>query len=233
MKVHYLQHVPFEGLGSIEPWLMAKGHTITTTAMYANQTPPMLNDFDWLIVLGGPMGVYDTQQYPWLDAEKTLIRAAIDNGKIVLGVCLGAQLIADVCGAKVYRNAHREIGWHPLRGNPVLTDHPLATLFRNEITVFHWHGDTFDLPDRAMLLASSDACPNQAFVLHDRVIGFQFHLETTKASAKALIEHCGSELDGTHFVQTADDIMAEPERFRIINHLMTKVLEYCESLAAG
>lgn len=232
MRVHYLQHVPFEDLGSIEPWLMTQGHRISATALYANQTPPNVEDFDWLIVMGGPMGVYDTHEYPWLNAEKEFIRAAINNGRIVLGICLGAQLIADVCGAKVHRNAFREIGWHPLRPNLDLRDDPLTARFPDEMAVFHWHGDTFDLPEKARLLASSDACRNQGFALGDRVIGLQFHLETTEASAQALITHCASELDDSQYVQSAAEIMADPTRFQAINQLMAKILCYCESVGS-
>lgn len=230
MKIHYLQHVPFEGPGSMEPWLLAQGHTITSTAFHANQAPPAADAFDWLIVMGGPMGVYDTQQYPWLETEKALIRAAIDQSRIVLGICLGAQLIADVCGAKVRRNPCREIGWHPVRRNPALSHHPAAALFPSETDAFHWHGDTFELPNRAWLLASSDACDNQCFLLGDRIMGLQFHLETTEASARALIEHCGDELDGTDYVQSAAEIMADPGRFRDINRLMERVLAYLDRL---
>ncbi len=231
-KIHYLQHVSFEDLGSIEPWLQAQGHTMTSTALYANQTPPAAADFDWLIVLGGPMGVYDTQQYPWLTAEKALIRTAIDQGRIVLGICLGAQLIADVCGASVRRNACREIGWHPVRRNPALSDHPVAALFPSVTDAFHWHGDTFELPDQARLLASSDACSNQGFLLGDRIMGLQFHLETTEAGARALIEHGSTELDGTDYVQSATEIMADPGRFRDINQLMERVLTYLDRLGS-
>lgn len=110
MRVHHLQHVPFEGLSSIESILKEKGHQLSATHLYDDQSLPSINDIDWLIVMGGPMGIYDEESYPWLSAEKRFIKEAINSGKIVLGICLGAQLIADALGARIYKNEHREIG---------------------------------------------------------------------------------------------------------------------------
>ena len=110
MKVHWFQHVPFEGLGAIEEWLLSRGHTLSCTRLYANEAPPVnSHGVDWLIVMGGPMNVYEYRAHPWLRSEKHLIREAITAGKRVLGICLGAQLIADVLGGKVYQNGEREI----------------------------------------------------------------------------------------------------------------------------
>ncbi|MCG8378009.1 MAG: type 1 glutamine amidotransferase, partial [Proteobacteria bacterium] len=111
MNIHFLQHVPFEGLGSIENYINEKSHHLSCSRLYLDQELPSVNDLDWLFVMGGPMGIYDEDQYPWLDREKKFIKQCIDSGKIVLGFCLGAQLIADVLGAKVYKNQYREIGW--------------------------------------------------------------------------------------------------------------------------
>jgi len=231
LRVHYLQHVSFEGLGSIEPVLNDKGHQLSSTQLYKNEPLPSVGDFDWLIVMGGPMGIYDYDQYPWLADEKQFIKAAIDSGKIVLGICLGAQLIADVMGARVYQNPHREIGWFNINPLPDVNFTILAPVFSAPIEVFHWHGDTFDIPEGAASLAESEACSRQGFIFDNRVVGLQFHLETTLSSASALIENCRDELDGSVYVQSEAAMLIEIERFDKINKLMSSVQDVLETQA--
>lgn len=225
MNVHYLQHVPFEGLGVIESFLRGQGHGLSCTRLFAGEPLPENDSFDWLIIMGGPMGIYDDEQYPWLAAEKFCIDRAITAGKLVLGICLGAQLIADVLGAQVYFSGHREIGWFPVTRSPEIVRTPLADVFPEQVEVFHWHGDTFDIPAQAQPLAQSRACRNQGFIWQDRVVALQFHLETTPDSAAALVEHCGQELDGSPSVQSAKEILADPEKFVRLNTLMFALLE--------
>lgn len=114
MRIHYLQHVPFEGLGTMESYFLQRGHRLSSTHFYLEKPPPSVAEFDWLVVMGGPMGVYDEIKFPWLTEEKSFIGKSIKSGKIVLGICLGAQLIADVLGAGVFKNQYREIGWFPI-----------------------------------------------------------------------------------------------------------------------
>ncbi len=225
MKIHYLQHVPFEGLGSMELHLRAQGHSLSSTHLYRDSILPDPGDIDWLIVLGGPMGVYDEALYPWLKIEKRFIREVIAAGKRVLGICLGAQLLAEALGARVFRNKHQEIGWFPVQRMPGNAIAALYAAFPPEADVFHWHGDTFDLPADAALLASSEACRNQGFIFRNQVLALQFHLETTPQSAADLIAHCGNELDGSRYVQDATTILAEPLRFATINRIMAGVLD--------
>ncbi len=229
MRVHYLQHVPFEGLGSIEPALRQKGHVITLTRLYQGEPLPTLEEIDWLIIMGGPMGIYDEARYPWLEAEKAFIKDAIAAEKTVLGICLGAQLIADALGAKVFKNRHREIGWFPIQRLPEAATTVLAKAIPEQTEAFHWHGDTFEIPQAATPLASSKACKNQAFILHDRVVGFQFHLETTREAAAALIENCRDELDSSPYVQSESEMLADEQRFTHINKVMHAVLEALEA----
>ena len=139
MRAHYLQHVPFEGLGSIESWLQTAGYTITSSQLYQSDDLPNPQDIDMLIVMGGPMSINDEQDYPWLVTEKRFIKQVIDLGKPVLGICLGAQLIASVLGARVYPNAEKEIGWFPV--NRVGTSQDSVFLFPEEMPAFHWHGN--------------------------------------------------------------------------------------------
>ncbi|MCP3875127.1 MAG: type 1 glutamine amidotransferase [Desulfobacteraceae bacterium] len=228
MRVHYLQHVPFEALGSMESVFIKKGHNLTCTKFYDQEALPSMQDIDWLIVMGGPMGVHDEQIYPWLEREKKFIEEAILSGKVVLGICLGAQLIAHVLGAKVYKNKHSEIGWFDIVRSKEVETSIFAKAIPSKAKVFHWHGDTFDIPNGAIPMAKSVACPNQGFILEDRVFAFQFHLETTLLSAEKLIDNCGSELDGSMYVQSKNEILLNPERFTKINRIMFSVLEAIE-----
>ncbi len=223
MRIHSLQHVPFEDIGSLAKDVITKGHKLTTTHWYKGDSAPELNSFDVLIVMGGPMGVYDDDIYPWLAEEKALIAAAITAGKKVMGICLGAQLIACVLGAKVTRNAHREIGWFPLKIAAQANNHPIAKLLAECNQVFHWHGDTFEIPAQALLLASSKACAHQAYVIDNQVYGFQFHMETTETSATALIENCSEDLDNSAYVQSADEILQDKTKFVAINKAMSAI----------
>ncbi|MDD5021217.1 MAG: type 1 glutamine amidotransferase [Endomicrobiaceae bacterium] len=229
MRIHYLQHVPFEGLGSIECELKKKGHKITSTKLYNEKITTSLKDIDWLIIMGGPMGIYDDEIYPWLKEEKQFIKEAVSAEKIVLGICLGAQLIADVLGAKVYKNKYREIGWFPLTITPETDKTILSNVLPNQFEAFHWHGDTFDIPKGAVAIAESDACKNQGFIFNNRVLALQFHLETTPESATALVKNCADELDGSHYVQSEDQISENPQKFSNINKIMSNVLNAIEN----
>jgi GMP synthase-like glutamine amidotransferase len=228
MRIHYLQHVPFEDLSSIEPILRKKGHELTATHLYKGQQLPLVKEIDWLIVMGGPMGIYDEAKYPWLNAEKLFIKQAIESNKIVLGICLGAQLIADALGAKVCQNKHREIGWFNISRSPKVDDTVLSEVIPDQMEAFHWHGDTFDIPQGAKAIGASEACQNQGFIINNRIAGFQFHLETTLQSASALINNCRDELDESQYVQTESEILSNNQRFTNINQVMCSVLEALE-----
>jgi len=225
MRVHYLQHVPFEGLGSIAPWLNARGATVRATKLYDGDALPSPDDFDWLIVMGGPMSIHDEHLHPSLAAEKRCIAEAIAASKCVLGICLGAQLIASALGQRVYSNAEPEIGWFPIHPAVPRASGPLAAAFSQPLEVFHWHGETFDLPPGAAHIAASDACRNQAFSLDDRVLALQFHLEMTTESAKSLAEACGNELVDAPFVQSADEMLGDARRFDDTQATLAAVLE--------
>lgn len=224
-SIHYLQHVPFERLGSIADWANERGHTVSVTRLYADEPLPAHDAFDWLIVMGGPMGVHDDDTVPWLVREKRFIEQAIGQGKTVLGICLGAQIIAHVLGAKVYKNQHKEIGWFPIRRLPQAGRTAIGQILPEQVEVFHWHGDTFDLPPGAVHLARSEACENQAFVYQDRVLSLQFHLETTLAGARDLVTHCRQELLAGPYIQQPEVMLGNNSRFATINTLMHQVLD--------
>jgi len=225
MIAHYFKHVPFEDIGSIRSWLMMAGYTITCTPFFKSANLPALEKIDLLVVMGGPMSVNDEKRYPWLVPEKQFIRQMIISGKPVLGVCLGAQLIASAMGAKVYPNWVKEIGWFPVYG--VLSGDRSIFRFPQSVQPFHWHGETFDLPTGATRIAKSDGCENQAFQLGQSVIGLQFHLETTPQSAQDLVTHCRDELIHASYIQTETEILsAKPAQYQSINHLMDKILTF-------
>ena len=225
MRAHYLQHVPFEGLGSIERWLQNAGHEISCTRLYHSEALPSPQDIDFLVVMGGPMSVNDEAEWPWLVQEKQFIKNTIEAGKPVLGICLGAQLIATAMGGEVFRNSVKEIGWFPVEA--VRPEGASCFCFPEEIEVFHWHGETFSLPAGAVHIARSKGCENQAFQIGKSVVGLQFHLETTSVSAQAIVEHCRDELVEGIYIQSEEEILSAPEeRYSSINMLMGSVLEY-------
>lgn len=226
MNVHVLQHVPFEDIGSMASWLQARGIQPGYTRFFADTTLPDLDEksLDLVIIMGGPMSVNDEAEFPWLRAEKTWVGEVIRRGVAVFGVCLGAQLIASALGARVFPNAEKEIGWWPIQAAAASGS---TFQFPAEIPVFHWHGETFELPDGAIHLARSAACAHQAFQFGRRVIGVQFHLETTPESAGALLHHCRHELVNGCYIQSEDHIRAvEPQCYRQINPLLDDILLY-------
>ncbi|MFN2165238.1 MAG: type 1 glutamine amidotransferase, partial [Anaerolineae bacterium] len=162
MTVHYLQHVPFEGLGAIADWCFARKHDISVTRLFKEAVPARFEG-DLLVVLGGPMNIYEDERYPWLAAEKRFLDQAISAGARILGICLGAQLVADVLGGTVSRNPQREIGWFPVELQPEAGSVPGFDRLPPRFTALHWHGDTFSIPPGAVRLAGSRACENQAF----------------------------------------------------------------------
>ncbi len=225
MRAHYLQHVEFEGLGSIQTWLKQAGYEITNTSFFKLDKLPDLKTIDFLIVMGGPMSVNDEDKFPWLVYEKKFIYEAVNSGKPVLGICLGAQLIANALGAHVYQNSVKEIGWFPIYGLP-LNDKSIFS-FPSKVEVFHWHGETFDLPAGAVLLAKSDACENQAFQLGKSVIGLQFHPETTPQALQEIVFNCRDELLSAPYIQTEEEILSiTPAKYKSINHLVSNILSF-------
>lgn len=206
MRVHFLLHETFEGPGCITHWASENGYQQTFTKFFNNYPLlPEMVDFDFLIIMGGGMSVYDRSAIPWLQKEKEFIRCAVEYDKPVLGICLGSQLLAATLGANVYPNGHKEIGWHTVQ----LSEEAMnLSLLPNDriLTVFHWHGDTFDLPHGSEAIASSKATPNQGFMFGKKVVGLQFHFESTKESIESLIRNMPGDFDGGPFVQSPMEI---------------------------
>lgn len=210
LKIHYIQHAPFEGIGCIDYWAQAKGHVLTSTKMYEEQKRyPTLENFDWLIIMGGPMSVNDLDKNPWMIEEKKFIESAIKKNKVVIGFCLGSQLIANVLGAKVYPNTKKETGWFNVQLTEAAKNHEAFSMFPETFTTFQWHGETFDIPKHATLLMSSEACTNQAFIYGKRTIALQFHPEATQVMIKEMIANGKDEIVEDDFIQTEEQILVQ------------------------
>lgn len=229
MRLHYLQHVPFENPGSILVWAEQNNHSVKKTLLYETDDFPNQSEFDWLIVMGGHMNIYDEQEYPWLIKEKEFIKTTIENQKVVIGLCLGGQLVADVIGGAVTKNRYKEIGWFPVRLNDKACENPLLSFFPPNPVVFEWHGDTFSsLPKDAEIIAENDACAHQAFIYRKRVFGFQFHLENTMDIIKGLVENCQDEMVPDRYVQTPEELLSHPEYIEQDNRWMKQFLTKLE-----
>lgn len=185
MNVLIIKNIVSEGPGTIGDFLRSGNHSCSIADLNRGDAAPPLDEFTHVVVLGGPMAVYEMDRHPYLREEAKLIEQAVKTRKHVLGVCLGAQMIAHVLGARVYPGAAKETGWHQVAITPDGMKDPLVRTLavngRSSAEVFQWHGDTFDLPARSVLLASSDLFPNQAFRYSDRVYALQFHIEVTPA----------------------------------------------------
>jgi GMP synthase-like glutamine amidotransferase len=226
LSIHTFMHVPFEGLGCIEQWISKNNHTVSYTKFYEKYQLPDLAEIDWLIVMGGPMGVYDEAVYPWLAEEKAFIKQAIEKGKTIIGICLGSQLIAEVLGAKVYPNKQKEIGWFGLQITEEGKNRDLLNGFDEKFTVFHWHGDTYDLPAGSIRLFSSEVCLNQAFLYSENVLGLQFHFEATAETLKEMVAHGSDELIENKTIQSGRQILAQTGFIDSNNKRMFDILDY-------
>ena len=231
MKLHYFQHVPFEGLSLIEDWANARGHTLLATKFYEKHIIPEIDSYDVLIIMGGPMSVHDDGVYPWLKEEKEHISKAIKAGKHILGVCLGAQLIANVLGAKVSNAPVKEIGWFPIAWSDATMGHKIIAGLNAAMSVFHWHGEQFDIPKNAIHLASSKACPNQAFLYNEKVLGLQFHLEMNEAAIDKIIENCSDEITTpSPTIQSAETIKEKISNMTSCQAALFKLLDNWQKL---
>ena len=229
MKISLWQHVPFEGPGRIAPWCRENGHDLQRVRLYDGESPPAAHEYDMLIGMGGPMSVGDEQVHPWLKAEKLARAAAMAGGKTVLGICLGAQLLAEVLGGRVYANVHKEIGWFPI----TLTEAGRRSrLFGNgadTMLVFHWHGDTFELPPGCDHLAFSEACRQQAFCFKDQVVGLQFHLEVGPDDVHARSDNCRHELVEGPFIEKEPGVAGRAAWFHDINGWINNLLNQMQA----
>lgn len=227
LRIHALYHVDFEELSYIKQWADRQGHSIAVTRFYKNDPLPAQDSFDWLIIMGGPMGIHDETDFQWLADEKAFIQQSIEEGKTVVGVCLGAQLIADSLGANVAPSGIKEVGWLPIQLTKQGLAHPLLKeLPKDEFTVFHWHGDGFECPEGATPIATSQVWANQGFIyqtskhkaLGTWVLGWQCHFEVTKKSMVDMVAHRQpyiqeAMIEHPDSVQSADEIVELGDKY--------------------
>ena len=200
-KIVTLLHAEFEQPGYISQWAGQNDFEIESFYCWKNPVYPDPKEVDRLLIMGGPMSVYEALKYPWMLDEIRFIRSVIDAGKKVLGICLGSQMISAALEAKVYPNPSREIGWFEIKWDKAAYEHPLTYGVSSHSKVFHYHGDTFDLPENAVLLASSSGCQHQAYALGNNVLALQFHMEVTHELLEDMLDH-EDELIPEKFVQS-------------------------------
>lgn len=226
MRVLLLKHFDFDDESAVTGWAEERGHDCTIIDPSIGGILSDMEPFDFLVVLGGPMSVYEEERYPWLAEEKKFILGAVRGGKAVLGICLGGQLLAEVLGGKVYRHEHKEIGFHSIRrtGQP----HPLFEGMPDRFHSYQWHGDAFDLPPGADRLAYSEACRNQAFAYGPNVLGTQFHLESTPTCIETMLNRWSGELQAAPYIQNADRIREQLARTRDSHAMLHGILDRFE-----
>ena len=209
------QHEPEEGLGTFAHILEEQKAGFRYIRLFRDEIPTeSWDEVRALIILGGSMGIHEEEEYPFLKWEKSIIRTAIKNGIPLLGICLGAQLIAAAAGADVYQGNFKEIGWYPISITLEGEMDPLLGHIPNKALVFHWHGDSFDLPRGAQRLASSTYYQNQAFRLGKNVYGLQFHLEVTPTMVERWLDEHGKELAQIPYI-SPDKIRADTRSYSV------------------
>jgi GMP synthase-like glutamine amidotransferase len=213
MRALVLQHIAIEGPGVLAPLLQQRGWEVESVALYAGAHLPQPQVYQAIIVMGGPMGVHDEADYPFLRAEHDFLRQAMAHDVPILGICLGSQLLAKALGAHVYRNPVKEIGWDTVALTPDGLADPLFAGVSSPVRVFQWHGDAFDLPVGATWLASSARCRYQAFRYRDRVYGLLFHLELTPEIVQSWLDAFQEDLASVAAQTSAAQIMADIPRY--------------------
>ncbi|NNM53631.1 MAG: C26 family cysteine hydrolase domain-containing family [Spirochaetales bacterium] len=216
----------------MEPWLLAHGHQLSRTAYFLPESSyPQPDDLGLLIILGGPMSVYDHRDYPWMAQEFEFIRRCLKAQIPILGICLGAQILAHLLGGTVKPNREKEIGWFPVTWAQPLPVWLAGEKMPKDPVFFHWHGDTFTLPPQAQRLASSQVTPEQGFLWGDRVVALQFHGEIDAAALDQFLVSGSAELSPAPYIQTAEKMKELTSLARQTAPFMELLLTYLESLA--
>jgi len=225
MNILAFKHFAFDDDYAFRSWASLGGHRLDIRDPSVEINSEWLDEMDLLIICGGPMSVYEDERYSWLASEKQFVGQAIQLGKKVLGICFGAQMIAELLGSPVYRNAYKEIGWHTI--NRTQERHSWLEGLPEQLVSFQWHGDTFDLPEGTRLLAYSEACKVQAFAYLEHVLGLQFHLETTPACMESMFAHWSSELIDAPYIQTAERIRQQfgqsGQSIKALHHILDRI----------
>lgn len=225
MHIHYFQHDHFEDLGYIGEWADSRNFATSVTRFDLNPELPSLDSFDWLVVMGGKMGVNDSAEFPWIADEIEFIKKVIQSGKIVIGICLGSQLVAKALGARVYKNIDQEIGFMPVYFNKIALNDTVFRHFPGELTVMHMHFDVFDLPSGATAMSNNAVTPCQAFRYKKNAFALQFHFEITESNAPVFIREITPEIIPGKHVQTPDEMLSQIICCRYNNQIFNNVLD--------
>ncbi|HEX4044743.1 MAG TPA: GMP synthase [Gammaproteobacteria bacterium] len=227
MRIHTIIHAPFEKAGVIESWAVSHGHDLSSTHTYKGEKLPEVSTIDFLVIMGGPQSPIELEKYPYLRNEILLTKQTIDQKKAVLGICLGAQIIAESLGAKTERSPNKEIGVYPIKLTDEALIDPIFKLFPKSFDVMHWHNDMPGIPHGGVLLASSAGCPRQAFKYGDRVYGLQCHMEMTMDLVKGMVEHCANDLNPGKYVQDSKILLTQD-----LSEINKKMIVILDQLAA-
>jgi len=223
MRLHYIQHADFEGLGIIAQWAQQHQHSVSCTKIFAGEILPSVKDFDVLICMRGPQSPFAYTEYPYLTDERDFIAAAIAADKYVVGFCLGAQLIGEALGAKTEKSPHKEVGMFPIE---LTAAGRAASVFKNFPTMFkvlHWHNDMPGIPVGAEVLAHSVGCPRQIFRVSDKVYGFQCHFEPMRDNVATMAKCDADMLTASQYTQTLEQLLAED--YTAMNELACQFLD--------
>jgi GMP synthase (glutamine-hydrolysing) len=223
MKILCLTHADFETPGIIEEWASTRHHSFKVERPYKGEALSEANSFDMLIIMGGPQSPLNIKGAPYLAHEIALIKTAISHNKIVLGFCLGAQLIGEALGTKTERSPEKEVGVYPITLTPEGMNDPLLQELPRSFPVIHWHNDMPGLTNDAMLLAFSEGCPRQMVRYQHNVYGFQCHLEITLDGIQTMIDAVPEDLSPSTFTQTPEELLQQ--NYAAINHTMLVILD--------
>jgi len=227
LKIHLLEHDAVElSPTNITIWADKNGHTISRTPLYKLEEPPSIQDIDWLMIMGGSPHAWDEDIHPWLADEKKYITQGIECNKIILGICLGAQLLAEILGARIYPNKKREIGWHDVVLTPEGKNSFLFQHVPETFVSFHWHSDHFSLPRGCTRLAYTTPTPHQAFAMKGRtVVGLQFHPEYSLEMVRHSSLKHGDEWVKGPFVAGKEKILEQSDQVPDTYWLMEMLLD--------
>lgn len=229
MRIHIVIHASFEKPGIIETWATHQGHTLSYTHTYRGEQLPDSSQIDFLIIMGGPQSPLELDKYPYLRHEIALTKLIINQKKVVLGICLGAQIIGESLGAKTERSPNKEIGVFPIYLTAEGKQDSIFNQFPESFDVMHWHNDMPGVSAGSAILAYSEGCPRQVIRYNERAYGLQCHMEMTSELIQGMTEHCATDLKSGKYVQSAEKM--RPNNLSAINEKMVLVLDQLAILA--
>lgn len=229
MKILCITHADFESPGVIESWAQKRGHDFLICCPYRRNSLPHHNEFDFLIIMGGPQSPLELEKAPYLRDEIALIQQAIQQNKLVLGFCLGAQLIGEALGGKTMKSPEKEVGVHPLILTKEGLKDDLLQGFPESFPVIHWHNDMPGMTGESLLLAYSEGCPRQVIRYKPGVYGFQCHLEITLDGMREMIEAVPGDLAPSEYTQSAEELLKQD--YFSINQRMKHILDRFTALS--